>query len=149
MKVLKMNRAQKTAWFIVINFSVAIIVSLTAYLILFPKFGASRAVPLALSFLGLCGFSGFAPIIFKKDPGHVVCDERDIMINRRAAIAGFGSAFLFVGLACMLPFTLMGSEANISVNWLPGIFCGAGIISSYMHAITILVMYGKGDDSHE
>lgn len=138
-----MNRVQKIAWFIVINFTFAIILSLLVYVILLPKFGASRATA-AFGILGLCGLSGLTPIIFKKDPGQVVCDERDKMINRKAAIAGFASAYLFVGLACMLPFTIMGSDATISVSWLPCIFGGAGMLNFYIHALAILVQYGRG-----
>lgn len=143
-----MNRTQKAAWFIVINFTVAIVLSLLAFGILLPKIGASRASGV-IGIMGLCGLSGFAPILFKKDQGRVQCDERDTMINRRAAIAGFGSAYLFVGLACMLPFTIMGPDATIKVTWLPLIFGGAGILNFYMHSITILVMYGRGGQSNE
>jgi len=138
-----MNRSQKAAWFIVINFTIAIIISITMYAILLPKTGFSKASS-AISFMGLCGLSGFVPIFFKKDPGNIQSDERDIMITRKSAIAGFASAYLFVGLACMLPFTIMGNNATVSVRWLPMIFTGAGILNFYIHSITLLILYGRG-----
>lgn len=138
-----MNRAQKAARFILIVLSVAIALSLIAAGLLYLKFGNVKVASAGFGFMGLIGFTGFVPVIFKKESGKVQCDERDTMINRKAAIAGFGSAYLFVGLACMLPFFIMGPNATIRVTWLPCIFCGAGILTYYMHSIMILVLYGK------
>lgn len=143
-----MNRIQKISWFIFINFTLAMILTVAVFLILLPKIGFDRALG-ALGVLGLCGISGFAPIFFKKDPGWVQCDERDRFINRRAAMFGFGSAYLFVGLVCMLPFEIMGADATIKVRWLPLIFGGAGIVNFYMHSIAILVQYGKDREGRD
>ncbi|MHC4747996.1 MAG: hypothetical protein ACYS18_11885 [Planctomycetota bacterium] len=66
------------------------------------------------------------------------------MINRRAALAGFGTSYLLVGLACMIPFFILGPKASISVIWLPYIFGGAGLSMFFVHSVAILAQYGRG-----
>ncbi len=139
-----LNRVQKIARFMVINITVAIVLSLIAGGLLYLKYGNMTVASAGLAFMSLIGLSGFTPIMFKKPSGAVEFDERDELINRKAAIAGFASAYLFVGLACMVPWFVMGINATISVNWLPLIFGGAGILNFYMHSIMILVLYGRG-----
>jgi hypothetical protein len=99
--------------------------------------------------MGLSGLAGFAPFIFKKDKGAVDFDERDVLINMRSAIAGFGCSFMFVGLACMVPFFVFGPNASMQIFWLPLIFAGAGFMVYIVHSVAILVQYGKGGQTHE
>ncbi len=144
-----MNRAQKIAWLFVITISLAVLLSAGAVGILSAKFGLPRAMA-GLAFLSIAGIGGFGPLIFKKDKGQVTCDERDRIINHRAALAGFGAAYLIVGLACMLPFFILGPDNSISVIWLPYIFGGSGLSMFFVHSVAILVQYGwrdKGDKS--
>lgn len=144
-----LNREQKMARFVIINFTVAIVLALIACGLIYLKTGSLEKASAGIGFLGLCGISGFTPIMYRQDAGAVDCDERDVLINRKAAVAGFAMAYLFVGLACMLPFTIMGSEATIQVTWLPLIFAGAGILNFYVHSITLLVLYGRGGHTNE
>jgi hypothetical protein len=139
-----MNREQKIAWFFVINFTIAIILALIAFVILYIKFGMPKASA-GVGLLGLCGLSGLSPLFFKKDPGPVESDERDKDIIRKAGLASFTAAYLFVGLACMIPFTILGHRATISITWLPQIFMGAGITSFYIRSIVLLILYGKSE----
>lgn len=145
-----MNREQKIAWFLIINFSIAIGLSLIAFGILYSIFG----LPVAAAGFGFLGICGLTPLLFKKGEG-AVCDERDVMIGRKASLAGFVAAYLFVGLACMLPFCLQlpsflqGHNATISVSWLPMIFMGACACSVYSRSIVLLVLYGRGGQSNE
>jgi hypothetical protein len=138
-----MNRAYKIARFTVIVILTSCLLSGVACLILYLKLGLPKASA-GLAFLGICGLAGFAGLIYKKDEGQVVCDERDVEINRRAALVGFCTAYLVVGLACMLPFFVLGPQATISVQWLPMIFMGAGISHYLAYSIAILVQYGRG-----
>jgi len=138
-----MNRAQKMAWLLVITISVAVLLAGGAVGILYVKVGMPKALA-GLGFLGIAGFGGLGPLIFKKDKGKVEFDERDKLINRRAALAGFGSAYMVVGLACMIPFFVLGPDRSISVNWLPMIFMGTGITHFFVHSVAILVQYGWG-----
>ena len=138
-----MNRAQKIAWSLVITVSLGAILSGTAFAILYVKVGMPRAQA-GIAFLAIAGLGGFSPLIFKKDKGQVTFDERDKLIKRRAALAGFATSYLFVGLACMIPFSILGPKASISVTWLPKIFAGAAISSFFVHSVAILVQYGWG-----
>jgi hypothetical protein len=138
-----MTRTQKMAWWIVAWISVAVITSLIAVAIGYAIFGMPKAL-IGFSFLGIAGMAGFAPLIFRKDKGKVTCDERDILINRRAALAAFGASYLITGLACMLPFFILGYNASISVCWLPNIFMAAGLTCFFVHSVAILIQYGRG-----
>ena len=144
-----MNRAQKMALTMVITTFSAFLLSCIAVAILYFKVGMPRAL---LGFLLMClsGLAGFSPLIFKKDKGKVIFDERDKLIKRRAALAGFGASYLFVGLACMIPFSILGPKATISVIWLPNIFMGTGLSLFFVTSVAILVQYGwtnKGEKS--
>jgi len=136
-----MNRAQKIAWLLVITISVAVLLAGGAVGILYFKLGLPKALA-GLGFLGIAGLSGLGPLIFRKDKGKVTYDERDGLIHSRAALAGFGTAYMVVGLACMIPFFVLGPKANISVTWLPMIFGGAGLSHFFAHSVAILVQYG-------
>ena len=144
-----MNRVQKIAWSLVITISFGFILSCIAVAILYVKFGMPKAVA-GLGFMGVAGLGGFSPLIFKKDKGKVTFDERDRLIKRRAALAGFATSYLFVCLACMIPFSILGPKASISVIWLPNIFGGAALSAFFVTSLAILVQYGwrnKGEKS--
>jgi len=136
-----MNRIQKVAWAIVLSTAIAFVVSLIAVGIAIRHVGLPRAL-IGFSFMGLAGFGGLAPVFIKKDTGPVRTDERDLLFRRRAAIAGFGTAYLIFGLASMIPFTVLGPDAAISVQWLPGIFMTAGICHFFAYSVAILSQYG-------
>lgn len=138
-----MNRVQKIAWFFVVTILLAVLLAGGAVGILYVKVGMPKALA-GLGFLGIAGLGGFSPILFRKDKGLVTFDERDKLIKRRAALAGFATSYLFVGLACMIPFFVLGPQANVSVTWLPMIFMGAGLSSFFAHSVAILVQYGRG-----
>lgn len=137
-----MNRIQKIAWSLVITISLGFILSCIAVAILYVKVGMPKAVA-GLSFMGVAGLGGFSPLIFKKDKGKVTFDERDRLIKRRAALAGFATSYLFVGLACMIPFSILGPKATVSVSWLPNIFAGAALSAFFVTSVAILVQYGR------
>ena len=144
-----MKRIQKIAWFFVITITVSIVLTVIVTSILYAKYGFPKAIA-GFGALGLIGIAGFSPLFFKKDKGKVTFDERDRTIKRRAALAGFGMSYLVVGLACMIPFSVLGPKASISVGWLPDIFGASAITMFYVYSIAILVQYGwreKGEKS--
>jgi len=118
-----MNRAQKLAWSMVITTGFAFALSCIAVAILNFKVGMPKAL-LGFSLVCLIGLGGISFFIFKKDKCKVVFDERDRLINERAKLGCFTAAYLFVGLACLIPFYIMDGQALISVRWLPQIFIG-------------------------
>lgn len=143
-----MNRAQKMAFFTVIVISIALATSGIAVTILYFLWGFPKASA-GLAFMGITGLAGFAQMIFKKDKGKVEFDERDIIIGRRSALAGFTTAYLVFGLACMTPFFILGPHASIKVTWLPMIFMAAGISHFYVLSIATLIQYRKGGAKNE
>ncbi len=138
-----MNREQKVALSVVVTTLAAVVASTIAIIILYQKVGMPEALK-GLAFMGFSGFGCLSMFIFKKEKGKVAFDERDKLIQKRAGIAGFALAYLFVGLACMIPFFVLGPKANISVTWLPRIFIGTGITHFFFYSITILCEYGLG-----
>jgi hypothetical protein len=132
---------QKVAWLFVITTVLAVVASAVAVVWLYAEFGMPKAVA-GLAFMGIAGIGGLGPLIFKKESGKVTCDERDTLINRRAALAGFGTAYMLVGAVCMVPFFVLGPLGSISVTWLPMIFMGAGICTFFAHSVAILLQYG-------
>jgi tagatose-1,6-bisphosphate aldolase non-catalytic subunit AgaZ/GatZ len=137
-----MNRMQKVSLWIVVWITAGFVASAVAIAVLYLKVGMPKAMS-GVGLLGIAGLGGLGPLIFKKDKGKVTCDERDKLINRYAALAGFATAYLVTGLACMIPFTILGAQATIPITWLPMIFMAAGLTSFFVHSIAILVQYGR------
>lgn len=141
-----MNRMQKIACLFVVTIALAVIFSVAATMFLYVMIGMPGAQA-GFAFLGIAGLGGLGPLVFKKDEGAITCDERDQVINRRAALAAFATAYLFVGLVCMLPFFVLGPNGSISVIWLPMIFMGAALVTFFIHSMAILIQYGRGGKS--
>ena len=143
-----MNRAQKTAWLLVITISAGFVLSCIAVAILYVKSGMPTALA-GFMFMAVAAFGGLGPSIFKKDKGNITFDERDKLIKEKAKLAGFTASFLFAGLACMTPFFIFGPKASISVSWLPNIWMGTFMIAFFVHSVAILIQYGREEKSHE
>lgn len=143
-----MNRAQKTAWLLVITISAGFVLSCIAVVILYIKSGMPTALA-GFAFMAVAGLGGLGPSIFKKDKGNVTFDERDKLIKEKAKLAGFTASFLFAGLACMTPFFVFGPKASISVSWLPNIWAGTFLTAFFIHSVAVLVQYGREEKSHE
>jgi hypothetical protein len=136
-----MHRLQKIAWVFVISISTAFAISLVAVGIAYYFVGMPRAL-LGFCLMGLAGLGGLAPLLVRKDEGPVETDERDTLFQRRAAIAGFATAYLVFGAACMIPFFVLGPNARVCVTWLPMIYMGAGLSHYFVYSLAILSQYG-------
>ena len=100
-----MNRYQKMALFTVIVISIAILATITAIAILLMLgFGWPKAFA-GSCFMGIAGFAGLTPVIYKKGKSKISFDERDLLIGKKAALAGFGSAFGFTGISSIAGIT--------------------------------------------
>jgi Na+/proline symporter len=143
-----MNREQKVSLSVVVTILAAVVASAVAIIILYRRVGMPEALK-GLAFMAFSGIGCLSILIFKKEKGKVTFDERDKLIQKRAGLAGFALSYLFVCLACMLPFIILGSKANISVTWLPQIFGGACFTFLFFYSITILCEYGLGRKNHE
>ena len=145
-----MNRVQKMAWYMVITFLAAVVVSCIAVLVLYFyfKIGMPRAMA-GLGFIGLAGFGGLVPLIFKKDPGKVTEDERDEIIHLKVSRAAFGVFFIAMSLLSFIAVPLLrGGNGSISVKELGCLFAIATIPFWPAWAIMVLMLYGK-DKSDE
>ena len=136
-----MNREQKIALSVVVTTMAAVVASTVAIIILYQRVGMPKALK-GLAFLGFSSIGCLSMFIFKKEKGKVTFDERDKLIQKRAGLAGFALAHIFLCLACMFPFIILGSKANISVTWLPQIFVGDCFTFLFFYSITILCEYG-------
>jgi hypothetical protein len=137
-----MNRVQKISWLMVITQGVAFLSAAAAVTILYYLFGFPVAKA-GLAFLGIAGIGGFGPILFRKDPGAVTCDERDRAINSTAAKAGFGASYMVFYLLCMGTFFVKGLRGTVEVEFLAIICMLAGMTCFFVHALTILILYGR------
>jgi hypothetical protein len=113
--------------------------------VLYYSIGFPRAWS-GLSFLGIAGLGGLGPLIFRKDPGTVTCDERDRAINSTAAKAGFGASYMvfyLLGMGTWEIYYYQGGKEIISVHVLPMICMMGGMTAFFAHALTILILYGR------
>jgi hypothetical protein len=141
-----MRRIQKMALLIFVAISTAILLSIVAVIIGFFIVGMPRALA-GLGFMGIAGIGGLGPLVFRKDKGKVEYDERDKQIQQRAALIQFACAYLFTGLACMIPFFVLGPNTKIQAHWLADVFGGTGLVAFYSWSIAILSQYGwKGGE---
>ncbi|MBL7215975.1 MAG: hypothetical protein ISS71_09885, partial [Phycisphaerae bacterium] len=91
-----MNRMQKISWLMVICMGSGLILSAIAITVGYFMAGFPKAWS-GIAFIGIGGFGGLGPLIFKKDPGPVQADERDRLINLKAARASFALSYLVFG----------------------------------------------------
>ena len=145
-----MNRVQKMAWWMVITFLVAVVVSCIAILVLYFYFKVEMPRAMAgLGFIGLAGFGGLGPLIFKKDKGAVTYDERDKIIHLKASRAAFAIFFIATSLLTFVAVPLLrGGNGSISVKELGCLFAIATIPFWPAWSIMVLMLYGK-DKSDE
>jgi hypothetical protein len=141
-----MNRIQKMSWLMVITQGVAFLSAAIATAVLYYLFGFPVAKS-GFAFLGIAGLGGLGPIIFRKDPGAVTCDERDRAINSTAAKAGFGASYMVFYLLCMGILFGKGLRGTIDVDFLAIICMLAGMTAFFVHALTILILYGRDKTS--
>ena len=145
-----MNRIQKISWLMVICIGLASILSSAAITSLYFKVGFPRAWA-GWAFMGIAGIAGLGPLIFKKDSGAFTCDERDRLINMKAARAGFAISYAVFGLLSMgiWEYYRHRSIETISIHILPILFMAAGITAFFTHALTIIILYGKDKKQFE
>ncbi len=140
-----MNRAQKIAWFSLIVISVALILSAAAVGVLYFVVGlAMRRALGGIGFIGICGLIGLSPLLFKKEPGKVSLDERDLLIYNRASLVAYSVFWLFFTAACMVPWLVLDSGVRIRVVLLPLMLASGFVIVQLIQSIAILIQYGRG-----
>lgn len=131
-----MSPMQKFAWFnlAVIALTLIVIVSL------FPFLGYR-----AMGGLGCLGFIGFTPLLFRKKPGQVLTDERDLMIQRRSWILAYALFWLvFVFAAVVLSAAVYGQDGVVPVSVVQMSVAWGFMFVYAVASIAILVQYAGG-----
>ena len=138
-----MNRWQKIAWFTLIILGVALGLSLAAVSVAYFGFGLPmRRAAGGFGFMGVVGFLGLSPLLFKKDKGKVELDERDFLIHKKASLAAYSAFWGMFVLAAMVPWFIIGPKGTITVNYLPWVIFGGMFVVMLVQAIVTLNEYG-------
>ena len=139
-----MNRTQKTAWFTLIVLVFASVLSLAAFCMGYFVLGVpARRAAGGFGFIGIMGLLGLIPILFKKDKAKVQCDERDVMIQRNAAVAAYATFWVLFVAAAMIPWFVTGPNGTITVNYLPWMVFGGMFVVMLVQALVTLQQYGR------
>ncbi len=141
-----MNRMQKIAWYNLIVIAAALTASGATVGLLAIFLGMPKALA-GLGFLGIAGFMGLSPVLFRKKQGDVDFDERDLLIHRKATIVAYSIFWLFFSAACMIPWFLVGPKNSIPSSSLPIMLGAGGITLVLSQSLAILILYGKGEKS--
>jgi len=131
-----MSTGQKQAWFSLMVVLLCLIVILAAA----PMIGFRRAQ----GGLGMLGFWGLAPFLFRKKPGIVVADERDGLIQIRSWLVAYSIFWVvFIG-TCMgaaIAYESTGAVPVYLVQFSP--FYGFMLVIG-ISSIAALLQYGWG-----
>ena len=138
-----MNRWQKIAWFTLVMLVLALVLSLIAVSVLYFGFGLPlRRAAGGFGFIGLMGFSGLAPLLFRKDKQEVQLDEKDLLIKRKAMLAAYWGFWPLFVLAAMAPFFIYGPDGMVSVKYLCWMVFGGAFVVMLVQSIVTLEEYG-------
>jgi hypothetical protein len=142
-----MNRQQKIAWFTLIVVTLALGLSVIAFGIGYFIFGApARQAAAGFGFIGIMGFIGFTPFIFKKNQDKVQADERDLAILRKANIIAYSVFWVLFVAGAMVPWFIVGPFGTITVNYLPWMVFGGMFVVMFVQSLVTLSEYGwRGD----
>lgn len=143
-----MNRWQKLAWYNLAVVSAASFLSLVTFGILIMVIGLSHAWG-AFGWMGLLGFLGLTPVLFKKKDCSVDFDERDRAIQLKSVSTGFVASYLFFIAVAMAVWFSKGPNGTVSVNVLPPMILGTFLVTTIIQSIVTLVGYGREGKSNE
>ncbi|UCF14033.1 MAG: hypothetical protein JSW59_11530 [Phycisphaerales bacterium] len=145
-----MNRMQRIARFNLIVISTALGLSVLAVGVLY--FGVGLPIRRAtggFGLIGICGLMGLSPILFRREPGGVDFDERDLLILRKASLGAYSIFWLLFVLAAMVPFFVLGPDGEVSVKYLAAMVLGGIVVVALVQSIVTLEQYGWRNKDHE
>ena len=145
-----MNRVQKIALFTIVVQALALVMSLTTVSVLYFGFDWSlHQASAGFAFIGVMGFAGLAPLIFRKDKQKIQLDERDLLIKRKAMLAAYWTFWPLFVLAAMATFFVLGPDGRVSVRYLVWMVFGGMYYVTLVQAIETLIQYDKGGKENE
>lgn len=144
-KEKKVNRAQKTALGALVFVSSTLTMVAYVFFRIFvlkktPVGFVGRFLPLAV--LILVGGTLLVWTFKRQSPREVKVDERDKLIDNRAAMAAFVSALIVFLAISGIPRLVLGDDGCIPAWSLPLINFGAFIIVTMIYFAAILIQYG-------
>jgi len=144
-----MNRQQKIAWFNLIVVSLALGLSVIAFSIGYFIFGVSvHQASAGFGFMGIMGFYGLNPVLFRKGKSKVQFDERDTAIQRKSVIIAYSIFWVLFVAAAMIPWFIIGPNGTITTNYLPWMVFGGMCVVMLLQSIVTLNEYGwKGKNN--
>ncbi len=138
-----MNRMQKIAWFTLVMLALALVLSLIAVGVAYFGFGLPlHRAARGFGFIGIMGFSGLAPLLFRKDKQEVQLDERDLLIKRNAMLAAYWCFWPLFVIAAMAPFFVYGPDGVVPVLYLCWMVFGGMFFVTLVYSIVTLQEYG-------
>ena len=78
-----------------------------------------------------------------KQKEKVTFDERDLLIHKRAVMAGYVVLWLYLVAACVVPWCIVGPQGSVSVNILPLALLGGLIVFTLARGLATVVQYGR------
>lgn len=134
-----MSKLQKTAWVNLIVASVGVVVMAACFYIL--TAANAKGFDYLVIFVVAGSPGGLAAFLHSRKKGFEAgLDERERAINRRAFIWAAYVLTIFLAVACIIPFFVLGGQAQIPVYTLPALFVGALFITQFVHSAAILVI---------
>jgi Cu/Ag efflux pump CusA len=141
-----MNRTQKIARFSLIVILIALTLSVIAVGVLYFVVGLPiRRALGGFGFIAICGLTGLAPLLYKKERGKVSFDERDLLIQKKASLRAYTIFWVLFVLAAMIPFFVLGPDGAVSVKYLAAMVFGGMVTVMLVQSIVTLEEYGWRD----
>ncbi|MBL7106978.1 MAG: hypothetical protein ISS77_05175 [Phycisphaerae bacterium] len=154
-----MNGTQKGAWFQLIVITLAAIASVVNSFLYMHKYGYSFSKawwfgtgwPVIICVFLIVFATTFSKTFskFYRKKGAVLFDERDLLIQRQASRFGYAAAFVFFVASFIITSKVVGMDTLMPVYWLGRFFLGGFFTASIVHAITTLILYGRGGKDGE
>ena len=144
-----MNRTQKVAAISIIGMLLTMAI---LALLLIPMFFFGQHMPLpvrivCLIILFIVFFGGLFLATRKRSKDEVETDERDIAIQKVAAIISLVSTLVVVGILLIVANLVLGLNAAVPLWMLMLLFGALVFIASVVYHATILIQYGRSKNN--
>ena len=141
-----MNKAQEEAWFglflgvplILIPGGVLVFISYDRGMPLAPLFMLAYLASMSL-------LPWLARLFAYRNKKQITYDERDRLIEKRAALISYFFFWLYFVIALIIPWWITGSEGSVPVIILPVILIGGLSIFVFIQSLTTIILYGRSD----
>lgn len=156
---IPLSPLQKMAWFNLIVFASAVALYAIGVPLLawsFHQTLAAASLP-ALGMFGICGLWGFGSyfvIYDRRRRAKVKLDEREELINQRAAMIGmvmFWEVFVLLCMGVWATLRYFRDQDTVPVDFLPGLVFVGMIVFTVTQSLAILLQYKRSssDDAIE